>query len=210
MKRIDIKKNIFEFIKLAQPPHFIGSWNIENNELCKEIINFFEEKKSLQRAGVTHNGNNPMVKKSTDIKINPNDLNKIEYKCLNNYINELHKCFIDYQNQWPHLKNRIKEVDIGSFNIQKYSIGDHFAKIHSERCDLKASNRVFAWMTYLDDVDDGGRTCFDHYNIQIKPETGKTLIWPAEWTHSHSGEMLNSGVKHIVTGWMNFPYSKKI
>ena len=62
-------------------------------------------------------------------------------------------------------------------------------------------------MTYLNDVNDGGRTCFDHYKIKIKPEIGKTLIWPAEWTHAHSGEIVNSGVKHIVTGWMNLPYS---
>jgi prolyl 4-hydroxylase len=208
MKRIDIiKKKKFEFIKIAQPPHFIGSWNIENNELCKEIVNYFEENKSLQKAGVTQNGKNPTVKKTTDIHVTPNDLKNIELKCLNNYINELYKCFIDYQNQWPFLKQTINEVDIGAFNIQKYSKGDHFAKVHSERCDVKASRRIFAWMTYLNDVDDGGRTYFDHYKIKIKPEIGKTLIWPAEWTHAHSGEILNSGVKHIVTGWMNLPYS---
>ena len=62
-------------------------------------------------------------------------------------------------------------------------------------------------ITYLDNVEDGGTTNFLHYSIKIKPEIGKTLIWPAEWTHAHSGEILNSGEKHIITGWMNFPYS---
>ena len=55
MKRINVKKNVFNFLKVFQPPHFIGSWNIENNELCKEIINFFDENKVLQRTGVTQN-----------------------------------------------------------------------------------------------------------------------------------------------------------
>ena len=41
--------------------------------------------------------------------------------------------------------------------------------------------------------------------FKIKPETGKTFIWPAEWTHAHRGEVLNSGVKYIITGWMHFP-----
>ena len=50
-------------------------------------------------------------------------------------------------------------------------------------------------MTYLNDVEDGGNTYFTHYNLRIKPEIGKTLIWPAEWTHAHCGEILNSGVK---------------
>ena len=44
-----------------------------------------------------------------------------------------------------------------------------------------------------------------NYDLKIKPEIGKTLIWPAEWTHAHRGEVLNSGVKYIITGWMHFP-----
>ena len=46
---------------------------------------------------------------------------------------ELHKCFIDYQHQWPFMKSIIKDVDIGSFNVQKYSKGDHFSEVHAER-----------------------------------------------------------------------------
>ena len=62
-----------------------------------------------------------------------------------------------------------------------------------------------AGLKYLNDVDDGGQTNFSHYGIKIKPETGKTLIWPAEWTHAHTGEILKSGKKYIVTGWIHFP-----
>ena len=45
------------------------------------------------------------------------------------------------------------------------------------------------------------------FGIKIKPEIGKTLIWPAEWTHAHTGEILKGGTKYIITGWMNFPIS---
>ena len=60
-------------------------------------------------------------------------------------------------------------------------------------------------MTYLNDVEDGGSTYFNHYDLDIKPTKGLTLIWPAEWTHSHKGNILNSGVKYIITGWLIFP-----
>ena len=60
-------------------------------------------------------------------------------------------------------------------------------------------------VNYLNEVEDGGHTSFNHYGVKIKPETGKTLIWPAEWTHVHAGELLKSGTKYIVTGWMHFP-----
>ena len=188
-------------------PHFIGSWNIKNYELCKEIINFFEENKILQKTGTMSSGRDFTKKKTIDITVKPSDLKNYKYKCFNKYIGELYKCFIDYQHQWPFMKSIIKDVDIGSFNIQKYSKGDHFSLIHTERTNLQNSSRLFAWMTYLNNVEDGGTTNFSHYGIRVKPEIGKTLIWPAEWTHAHSGEILNSGEKYIITGWMNLPYS---
>jgi len=205
MKKINIKnKNTFEYLNETKFPHFIGSWKIENDTLCNEIIAFFEENKNLQNQGSTASGKDLTIKKTTDITIAPNDLQNIKFKCINNYIEELHKCFVDYQNQWPFLKDKIKSLHIGEFNIQRYFPGDHYAKIHCERLGIQNIHRMFAWMTYLNDVDDGGVTNFSHYAIKVKPEIGKTLIWPAEWTHAHSGEVLNSGVKYIVTGWMHF------
>ena len=205
MERINLIENKLDKKKET---HFIGAWNIKNDNLCKEIIRFFDENEKLQKKGEIISGKYEASKKTTDIPVNPDDLKDDKYKCFNNYIDKLYKCFIDYQLQWPFLKNIVKDVDIGSFNIQKYAKGDHFSQVHTERADLRTSNRLFAWMTYLDNVEDGGTTNFLHYGIKIKPEIGKTLIWPAEWTHAHSGEILNSGEKHIITGWMNFPYSE--
>jgi prolyl 4-hydroxylase len=203
MKRFDLTEKILT----TENPNFIGVWNIENDDLCNEIITWFEKNKELQMQGVNSEGRVSNNKKTTDITVKPSDLKDDKYKCFNNYIGELYKCFIDYQHQWPFMKNLIKDVDIGSFNVQKYEKGDHFSQIHTERSSIATLHRVFAWMTYLNDVDDGGKTNFTHYNIKIKPKIGKTLIWPAEWTHAHAGEILNSGKKYIITGWMHFPYS---
>jgi prolyl 4-hydroxylase len=189
----------------SKETNFIGCWNLENNKLCSEIIDFFESNKNLHTQGASGAGINLKIKKTTDIVIKPNDLKNEKFEIFKKYINELHKCYFDYQNQWPFLKTMIKNVNIPSFNIQKYDKGGHFASLHSERTTLNTLHRLFAWMTYLNDVDDGGQTNFSHYGIKIKPEIGKTLIWPAEWTHAHTGEILNSGSKYIVTGWMLFP-----
>jgi hypothetical protein len=62
-------------------------------------------------------------------------------------------------------------------------------------------------MTYLNDDFEGGNTTFVHHNIDIKPTTGKTLIWPAEWTHAHKGNIVESGTKYIATGWIHLPIS---
>ena len=198
MKRININ---------SQQTHFIGCWNLEDNNLCNNLVSFLENNKQLHTQGITAGGKNLKEKSRTDISIDPHDLTD-EYKdcCfMQRYIGALHKCFLDYQNQWPFLKSMLKEIDIGRFNIGRYSKGDHFSALHSERTSLNTLHRLFAWMTYLNDVEDGGQTNFSHYGIKIKPEIGKTLIWPAEWTHAHNGEVLKSGIKYIVTGWMYFP-----
>ena len=186
-------------------PNFIGSWNIENDKLCNEIIKFFEENKSMQRAGLTAHGYDPKIKQTTDMTILPSNLKNQKYSLFNSYFNLLKDCFLDYRNQYPFLKHKFfNRTHIGNFNVQKYNSGDHFSQLHSERVSLDSLHRLFAWMTYLNNVDDGGTTNFEYYDIKVKPEIGKTLIWPAEWTHAHTGSILKSGTKYIITGWIQF------
>ena len=59
-------------------------------------------------------------------------------------------------------------------------------------------------MTYLNDVSDGGETAFLYQNVKVKPEKGLTLIWPAEWTHTHKGMVSMTQTKYIITGWYSF------
>ena len=186
-------------------PNFIGSWNIENDKLCNEIIKFFEENKSMQRIGITTTGYDPKLKKTTDMVIQPSDLKNKKYSLFNSYFNLLKDCFLDYRNQYPFLNHKFfNRTHIGNFNVQKYNSGDHFSHLHSERVSLDSLHRLFAWMTYLNNFDDGGTTNFEYYDIKVKPEIGKTLIWPAEWTHAHTGSILKSGTKYIITGWIQF------
>ena len=196
MKKIDITNN--------KNPNFIGAYNIENDSLCEKIVSFFEENKDLQSQGAVGDGVDEKIKKSTDITIYPNNLKEEKFFLFKDYLNSLNKCYQDYRETYPFLKKFITKVDLGYFNIQKYLPGGHFAELHSERTSLQNLHRLFAWMTYLNDVDDGGTTDFDYFDIKVKPEKGKTLIWPAEWTHAHTGSILKSGKKYIMTGWMHF------
>ena len=55
MQRIEINKSEY--------PHFIGCWNIENINLCKKLIDFFETNLSKQVQGVTTGGKDLTKKK---------------------------------------------------------------------------------------------------------------------------------------------------
>jgi hypothetical protein len=59
-------------------------------------------------------------------------------------------------------------------------------------------------MTYLNDVTDDGETEFYYQQVKFQPKKGLTVIWPADWTHTHRGIASMTQDKYIVTGWYNF------
>lgn len=89
------------------------------------------------------------------------------------------------------------------FNVQRYEVNSFYSRWHCENNGHKVfQNRVLAYMTYLNDVTDGGETEFLYQNVKIKPKKGKTLVWPAYYTHTHRGVPSSSDTKYIITGWV--------
>lgn len=201
MKREDL-------INPSKNPTFIGSWIIEPPDLCDELIAYFESNTRQQKKGVAGGVVDLEAKNSIDITMSPNEILLSGNEVFKMYFESLFACYQDYAARWPFLSVfENEELHIGSFNIQRYGSGQHFQKIHTERSSLGTLHRLFAWMTYLNDVDsdDGGSTLFSHYDLEIQPKKGLTLIWPAEWTHAHKGNVLRKNSKYIITGWMHFP-----
>jgi len=186
-------------------PNFIGSWVMETF-ICDQIIAYYEKNKEKQVQGQTGFGDIRLeTKNRRDISISPKELNLKGNEIFNKYFENLFEFYTDYNKQWPFLASMVSKLEIGRFNIGKYIKGQHFKKIHTERSNLGSLHRLLAFMTYLNDVEDGGSTYFAHYDLDIKPQKGLTLIWPSEWTHAHKGNVINSGSKYIITGWLNFP-----
>ena len=187
-------------------PHFIGCWDLERPAVCDGLIDHFERTGGAQRPGFVGAGVvDSAFKQSLDLPLAPKALKAPENAALADYFGLLNECFWDYLEQWAFLKSVLDGVHIGSFNLQKYETGGHFGGLHSERTSLGHAHRVLVWMTYLNDVAAGGETEFAHFGIKVRPQTGKTLIWPAEWTHAHRGLKVDQGPKYIITGWMHFP-----
>ena len=198
MEKLNIKSNTNN--------SFISGWKIENTDLMDELINFYENNLHLSNPGVQEFDKvNKDFKNTTDIKITPKDLENDEFSIFHEYINHIHDCYQDYRKQWEFFGSRMNKINVGSFNLQKYDYGGHVKAWHTERDSIFLSHRVLAWITYLNDVDEDGETEFLYYDVKVKPEKGKTLIWPAEWTHAHRGNPTNNSLKYVVTGWLHFP-----
>lgn len=186
-------------------PNFIGCWTLENEDVCDGLIDYFERNADCQKPGFVGSGFiDTSIKKSLDITILPKHIRKPGNEVFAAYFEQLNECFWDYLDDWDILKNFLKDAHIGSFNIQRYDDRGHFGGLHSERTALGSAHRVLVWMTYLNDVPAGGETEFPYFGVKVIPVRGRTLIWPAEWTHAHRGCVVEKGPKYIITGWMHF------
>tara|TARA_B100000965_G_scaffold394038_1_gene405709 strand:- start:261 stop:869 length:609 start_codon:yes stop_codon:yes gene_type:complete len=198
-----VQRKDLEYTKLS--PNFIGSWLLEAS-LCDELINYFEENQTKHIQGITSKGSlNLDIKNRTDITLSPKDLESPDNQIFKLYFENLFQCYKDYCIQWPFIKEMVRNLEIGSFNLGRYLPGQHFQAMHTERSGLSTLHRLFAFMTYLNDVEEGGSTYFNHYDLNVQPKKGTTLIWPAEWTHAHQGNPIKKGCKYIITGWLTFP-----
>jgi hypothetical protein len=185
---------------------FIGAWFM-NEDLCDEIIYFYNKNYHLRtKASIYKNSrliNDQSVKEGFDLEISNN------FICypFNLYKENLQKCLDLYIKKYNFLNN-IDRFDINSpYNIQHYPIGGGFKVWHQEN-SVYAPNRVLVFMTYLNDVKDGG-TEFYYQKIKTEAKKGLTLIWPAGLTHFHRGIISNTQEKKIVTGWFEYTKEKK-
>ena len=91
-----------------------------------------------------------------------------------------------------------------AFNIQHYAPNEGFLGYHCERIQSQTNQRALVFMTYLNDVTDGGETEFKYQKLKVKPVKGKMVVWPTDFTHLHRGITSPTQEKYIATGWYNF------
>ena len=53
-------------------PNFIGSWNIENDKLCNEIIKFFEENRTINFEQFATVDDVPVTRESNGFRVTNN------------------------------------------------------------------------------------------------------------------------------------------
>jgi hypothetical protein len=74
----------------------------------------------------------------------------------------------------------------------------HFDSIYSK------SNRYLVLLWYLNDVAEGGETCFPQLGISVRPAAGRLLMFPPYWMYQHEGAAPTSGEKYILSTYLLF------
>lgn len=186
---------------------FIFKSYLKDTFICDEIINFFNENTTEKSEGKIGLGVDKSTKDSTDSAIH---LSNDSISWVKKYREELIHILREYE------KKYFNVTDLGYWgiseqsNIQYYKPNCGFTRFHCERTCYENSERHLVFMTYLNDIKNGGETEFYHQKIKVKPRKGKTLIWPADWTHTHRGIVAPKEEKYIVTGWLSFILDEQI
>jgi hypothetical protein len=116
----------------------------------------------------------------------------------------------------PNLANLVAYLfRIGDINAQKYhkkSGGYPYwhSEVYPQAGNNEALHRILLFMFYLNDVEEGGETEFHYQDIQVKPKTGRMVIAPAYFTHTHRGNVPVSNHKYILTSWVLFNQAEQI
>lgn len=103
---------------------------------------------------------------------------------------------VDIGEQFPMSQTGIK--------IQMTRPSEGYHVWHCENASIMNKGRFLTWILYLNDVDEGGETELIHLSERISPKTGRLVIFPAGWTHTHRGNPPLSNTKYIATGWMEY------
>jgi hypothetical protein len=182
---------------------FIGEYYLPDLTLCDELIAYHKNSNDKTQGECANDsriiGIHTDLKDSTDVILKESAL-------AQSYCSELNVILNQYLEQYIYANKVDKFGLTDSINIQHYFPGQGYHKFHCERSGNKEpmASRHLVFMTYLNDVNDGGETEFIYQELKVKPKKGLTLIWPSDWTHTHRGITSNTEEKYILTGWFNF------
>jgi hypothetical protein len=188
-------------IVLTSPdqPCFIGAWYLPDVTVCDRIMESFNSNKVKKTEGTLGSGSRLRVDKARKNSMD-GDLSA-DPDVASDYVSNLQSVLEAYSAKFT-WADEVDFYKIFHLQVQKYPKNGGYPAWHSER--MANNRRHLTYMTYLNDIEDGGETEFLYQKIKVKPRKGLTLIWPVDWTHTHRGIVSPSQEKTIITGWYEF------
>jgi hypothetical protein len=116
------------------------------------------------------------------------------------YWHALNQCYEHYVGKYE-INSGEQGLSSLYWKIHKVKEGQGYHIWHEENQGGITRGRTLAWMTYLKVPEEGGETEFLYQSKRIEPIVGRTVIWPAYFTHMHRGNPPLKGEKYYITGW---------
>ena len=179
---------------------FIRSYTLPDVSVCDTIIKFFENNTEHHQPGYINKGEvDKSVKASTDISI------PVNQEWLSGYRTGLQSCVDQYKKEYDGIPDQLGSWGIvENVFIQRYKPNEGYYEYHTERTGYHSADRMMVFMTYLNDIQEGGETEWYFQKLKIQPRKGLTVLWPTDWNFLHRGNPAPKETKYIITGWYNF------
>lgn len=179
-------------------PYIYENNNSICHELCKEIIEMYENKDTIDKNQFSIPKNNKKWCKIEEFlykELHTNLFKYIDQINCSHYTSGLHE---NMKNSL--FNNATLEIDKFLINHYERNTGQH-SYTDDFQIDYKESKyRVITFIWYLNTIDEGGEIEFlDSY--KIKSTIGKLVLFPSNWCFQYRGLMPISDSKYIITGW---------
>jgi prolyl 4-hydroxylase len=187
--------------KINSLKNFVAGWYLDDTSICDALIEYHENSPEKRRGLMMGDDGGTVDKESKDsidVTLPPSELAK-------RYVEMLNVAAKEYVAEYPWSAKLVPWGVVEPIGIQHYEPGGGYKIWHFERDNSndQIARRHLAFMTYLNDVIEGGGTEFFHQELKVQAERGLTLIWPAEWNFTHRGVVSRTEHKYIVTGWFS-------
>ncbi|MSO73916.1 MAG: 2OG-Fe(II) oxygenase [Alphaproteobacteria bacterium] len=184
---------------------WIKEYPVPLPSLCDELITGFKKTRELglTNAGLSAKGVDKTWKDSEDASLVclPHDVYATAVRAYREHVVQSLQA---YWKDFPVLSQATGRLGfIEPPQIQYYKPGGGFFGAHYESSALDLGHRVLAFQTFLNDIEEGGGTYFLYQDHTVPPKKGKTVIWPAGFTHTHRGQVAPKEEKYIITGWIS-------
>ena len=176
--------------------NFIQTFQV-SPEVCDGLIEYHKNNTEYKVEALIGDRVRKYIKESIDVTV----FNNSSDPAVTQYFSELQDGYLSYVEKY-NIANLRLTAEIGH-NIQYYPPGGGFKKWHHERIDIKSTERQLVYMTYLNDVDDGG-TEWMYQELKLDARKGLSVIWPSDFTHTHRGVVSSTQEKWIATGWFKY------
>lgn len=172
--------------------------NVFSSDWCNKVIDLFEN--NIQYS-YDRKFQNPSLK-SIDIEDLSVNFTEVNFENFNKFVEYfISNIYPLYVNKYSVLNTFVSQ-HIKYGKIQKTLPSQGYHIWHCETGTLSSMNRLAAYTVYLNDVKEGGETEFLYQSLRIPATQGTVCIFPSGYTHMHRGNPPLSGVKYILTGWI--------
>ena len=188
-----------EEMQFTYKDHILVCDNHLNENDCNYLISYF---KAQQEGGFLQSSDHHLRQ---DKQLYVNDPSIIIQSAFSSmYVDKFWQyVYPEYVRHNPIIESMASH-SLSQLKIQQTMPKGGFHNFHMEAQGRETALRVFVIMTYLNDVQEGGSTEFVQQSMVVKPKAGRTVLWPAAFTHPHRGNPPYSGDKYIITGWVEF------